>query len=127
MNIAISASSPQIDGGFDPRFGRCPYFILVDADSQEWQALKNPGFHSSGGAGTSAAQFIVRHGAHIAISERFGPHAYTALEAANIQMYQAADGSVESVLSKYLSHELEPVEARGQRAHPRRGSRRHRR
>lgn len=123
MRIAISALSPEMNGDFDPRFGRCRYFILVDADSQAWEAVKNPGFHSSGGAGTSAAHHIARKGVDVIISGRFGPHACTALQAADIQMYQAEGDSVSSVFNKFQDQDLRKVAGATHRGQHRTGRR----
>ncbi|MCS7366963.1 MAG: dinitrogenase iron-molybdenum cofactor biosynthesis protein, partial [archaeon YNP-WB-062] len=30
MKICVSATSNSLDAPVDPRFGRCPYFIIVD-------------------------------------------------------------------------------------------------
>jgi len=36
MKIAISASGPDKDSSVDERFGRCPYFMIVDTDEMEF-------------------------------------------------------------------------------------------
>jgi len=42
MKIAVSASSPELDSSVDPRFGRCPYFLIVDPETMEFEAVENP-------------------------------------------------------------------------------------
>jgi len=39
MRIAISATGPTLDAEVDPRFGRCQYFIIVDPETMEFEAL----------------------------------------------------------------------------------------
>jgi len=56
MKIVISAISPDLDSGIDPRFGRAAYFIAVDTNTSKWQAYPNPAAEALGGAGTQAAQ-----------------------------------------------------------------------
>jgi len=41
MKIAISATGPTLEDEVDPRFGRCPYFIIIDPDTMEFEALDN--------------------------------------------------------------------------------------
>jgi len=45
MKIAISATAPNLDAEVEPRFGRCQYFIIVDPQSIEFEALDNSSAH----------------------------------------------------------------------------------
>jgi predicted Fe-Mo cluster-binding NifX family protein len=87
MKVIITATSADIDAHVDARFGRASYFIVVDADSLEWQAIANPAIHASGGAGIQAAQFIADQGCDAVVSGEFGPNAYNALKTAGLPMY----------------------------------------
>jgi predicted Fe-Mo cluster-binding NifX family protein len=107
MKIAISAVEPIINAPFDARFGRCAYFIFVDAETHAWKASPNPALTSGGGAGTQAAQFIAGQGAQAVVSSSFGPNAYEALVAAGIKMYSARAGLVENIFEDFASGELE--------------------
>ncbi len=107
MRIAISAIKNTIEAQFSPRFGRCDFFILIDSETREWEAFSNPAISARGGAGPQAVQFITDKGAEVIISGRYGPSAFTALEAAGVQAYLAQDGSVNRVLDKFLAGELE--------------------
>ena len=49
MKIAISASGPDLSSAVDPRFGRCPYFLFVDPDSMDFEAIENPNISSASG------------------------------------------------------------------------------
>ena len=81
--------------------------ILVDSKTREWEAHPNPAVDARGGAGPQSVQFIVNLGAEIVISGRYGPSAFTALEAAGIKAYLAKDGTVTEVLDKFMVGELE--------------------
>ncbi|MBC8509582.1 MAG: NifB/NifX family molybdenum-iron cluster-binding protein [Chloroflexi bacterium] len=107
MKIAISANSNSIDSQFSPRFGRCDFFILIDSETREWEAYPNPAASTRGGAGPKAIQFIADKGAEVIISGRYGPSAFSALEAAGLQAYLAEDGAVNQVFDKFLAGELE--------------------
>ena len=110
MKIIITATGDQTNQPFNPRFGRCDYFILVDSETREWEALRNPAASASGGAGPQAVQFIADRGAKAAISGRYGPSAASALKAAGIKAYIAENGTVDEVLEKFLAGELESVD-----------------
>jgi predicted Fe-Mo cluster-binding NifX family protein len=111
MKIIITASSDKIEGQFNPRFGRADYFMLYDSDSQEWLALRNPAADAHGGAGPQAVQFIAGKNPDIVISGRYGPSAFTALDAAGIKAYIANAGTVSEVLGQFLDGQLNQVAA----------------
>jgi predicted Fe-Mo cluster-binding NifX family protein len=87
MKIALTTLSPEPEAEIDLRFGRGAYFLILDTDTQMWQAQENPGASASGGAGIRAAQFLSGQKVGAAISGDFGPHAYSALKKAGIPMY----------------------------------------
>jgi predicted Fe-Mo cluster-binding NifX family protein len=120
MKIIITTSSDNIDQPFNPRFGRAEYFILVDSETRAAQAFANPAASARGGAGPQAVQFIASHKPDAVISGRFGPNAFSALEAAGIKAYIASSGSVSKVLDQFLAGELtEAGEASGPGMHGR--------
>lgn len=86
MKIIVTATSPNLDSEVDPRFGRGAYFIRIDVETLEWEAMANPAVNASGGAGTQAAQFVAAQKAQVVISGDFGPNAYEALQVAGIEM-----------------------------------------
>ena len=41
MKICTSASVNSLDATVDPRFGRCPYFIIVDSETMKFETIPN--------------------------------------------------------------------------------------
>ena len=121
MKIVVTATSPNIDSEVDPRFGRGPYFLVVDPDTLEWQAHPNPGVGAPGGAGTLAAQFVANQHAEAVISGDFGPNAYGALQAAGVAMYLfGTNTTVREAIERFKAGQLEHVGApTGPGRHPR--------
>ena len=114
MNIAITATTENLDSTFDPRFGRAVSFVIVDPATEAWQAYPNPAVNASGGAGVQAAQFISQQGAQAAISGDFGPKAYSALAAAGVEMLLAPAGedlTARELLAHYRGGQLQQVSA----------------
>jgi len=110
VKITITASSPRLDSEFDPRFGRCAYFLLVNTETMQWEAFPNPGISASGGAGTQAAQFVAEQKAVAVISGDFGPNAYSALKTAGILMYLYKDsGNIQDIVKRFIAGELQQV------------------
>jgi hypothetical protein len=59
MKVAVSSSGKDLDSQIDPRFGRCAYFLIVDAQDMSLEVFTNENTALSGGAGISSAQFLV--------------------------------------------------------------------
>ena len=58
MKIAITTTGHSLDSVVDPRFGRCPYFLVVDTDTLGFEAVENPNIALGGGAGIQSAQLM---------------------------------------------------------------------
>lgn len=103
MKIAISATRPSLDAEVDPRFGRCRYFLIVDPDTMEFEAIENAGGMASGGAGIAGAQTVASKGVQAVLTGHCGPNAYQTLSAAGIQVITAASGKIKDVVEGYKS------------------------
>jgi predicted Fe-Mo cluster-binding NifX family protein len=111
MKLAITATQANPQAPYDPRFGRCAYFIIIDDGDRSWEALPNPAIDARGGAGTLAAQFVAKQGVEAVVSGKFGPNAFEALQAAGIRMFEARSGNPETLLDAYLAGQLQEVTA----------------
>lgn len=107
MKILLTTASTGLDAPIDPRFGRCAYLTVVDADTLECQSHANPGVNASGGAGTQTAQFTAAQQATAVISGNYGPNAFQVLHAAGIAMYLCAeDCTARQALAAYQAGRL---------------------
>jgi predicted Fe-Mo cluster-binding NifX family protein len=106
MRICVSASANSLDASVDPRFGRCPYFIIVDSETMQFEVVPNPALGAIGGAGIQAAQIIASKGAKVVITGNVGPNAFQALSAAGIKIITGVYGTVREVVEKYRRGEL---------------------
>lgn len=111
MKIVITANNNTIDAPFSSRFGRCAYFIVVDTETKAWQAFTNPAADAGGGAGPQAVQFIAEQGAEAIVSGRYGPNAFTALQAAGLRAFLGKGKTVKEVLDRFIAGELEEAHA----------------
>jgi len=117
MKIAISASNPDLSGPVDPRFGRCPYFILIDPETMKFEAVENPNISAPGGAGIQSAQFIADKGAKAVLTGSCGPNAFQTLQAAGVEVIVGVAGSVEGAVKQYKSGQLQPISQPNAPAH----------
>jgi len=101
MQIAVSAIAPGLDAEVDPRFGRCQYFIIVDPETMQFEAIENSSAMASGGAGISAAQMITGKGVEAVLTGNCGPNAYQVLSPAGIKVITGVSGKVQNAVQDY--------------------------
>jgi predicted Fe-Mo cluster-binding NifX family protein len=107
MKIAISSPSGEPESEFSGRFGRCQYFLLFDTDDASWKKVANPARDAQGGAGARVVQLLADHGVEAVISGRYGPTAFSALEAAGIKAYLAESGTPEDLVARLEGGDLQ--------------------
>jgi predicted Fe-Mo cluster-binding NifX family protein len=110
MKIAISASGPDLEALVDPRFGRAPYFLIVDMDNMEFEAVPNQeGMQASQGAGIQTAALVASHQPAAVLTGNCGPKAFQTLQAAGIQVIVGLEGSVREAVQNYRAGKLKPA------------------
>lgn len=118
MKLAISSQDGEYNTPFSARFGRCNYFIFFDTETGDWEAKSNPAAAARGGAGAQVVQFLADNRVEATISGRYGPTAFSALDAAGIQAFVADGGTPAELLDKFLANKLQRVNtATGQELH----------
>ncbi len=118
MKIVITSSANNLEGDMDPRFGRCEYFIVVDTDSMDFEAIPNPAVTAPGGAGIQAAQFITEMKVDAVISGNYGPNAYGVLSAAAMDLYRVQTTmTIKDAVAQFNAGELEKVGQPTSRSH----------
>jgi predicted Fe-Mo cluster-binding NifX family protein len=111
MKVAVAASGDNLDAQTDPRFGRCPYFLVVDTDTMSFEAVQNSAAIQGSGAGIAAVQLVADTGADAVIAANVGPNAFTALSAGGLKVYGFAGGTVREAVSALLAGQLEETAA----------------
>ena len=117
MKICITAVSDSLDAKIDPRFGRCPYFVIVDSETMEFEAVSNVAAGSMHGAGIQAAQTAASKGVKVVLTGHVGPNAFQALSAAGIRVVTGAFGNLREVVEKYKRGELKETGSPTVRGH----------
>lgn len=107
MKIAVSATAPTLDAEVDPRFGRCQYFIIVDPETMEFEAMDNSSAMAAGGAGISTAQVVANKGVGVVLTGNCGPNAYQTLSAAGVQVISGVVGIVRDAVEAYKAGRLQ--------------------
>jgi predicted Fe-Mo cluster-binding NifX family protein len=110
MKIAITAGEPALDGNLDPRFGRCAYFLIVDPDTLEFEAVENPNIARGGGAGIQSAQLMASKDVKFVLTGNCGPNAHETLTAAGIGVIAGCSGSVRNAVEQFKAGQLRPAD-----------------
>ena len=101
MKIAITATGPDLDSGIDPKFGRAAYFLVIDPESGEFEALQNPNIVLGGGAGIQSAQLMAEKGVQTVLTGNCGPNAFRTFAAVGIEVVTGMSGSVREALEQF--------------------------
>ena len=112
MKIAIASSGKKLDSRVDPRFGRCPYYLIVDSQSDELEVMENKAGQAFRGAGISAAQVVTSKGVKAVMAGNFGPNAFNVLSGAGIKIFFAVGITVGEALKKFKENKLQEVKER---------------
>jgi len=117
MLIAVSSSGQDLNSQIDPRFGRCQYFVFVDPDSMEFEAVENSNISAASGAGIQSAQMVADRGAEVVITGNCGPNAFQTLSAAGVQVITGVSGTVNDAVQALKSGQLQPISNANVSAH----------
>jgi predicted Fe-Mo cluster-binding NifX family protein len=110
MKICVTAQGYNLDAQVDPRFGRCEYFLIVDPETLQYEAIRNPNIEASGGAGIQSGQIMAERQVKAVVTGNVGPNAFQTLNAAGISIMTGASGKVRQAIEKYKKGELKPTQ-----------------
>ncbi|OGC41848.1 dinitrogenase iron-molybdenum cofactor biosynthesis protein [candidate division WOR-3 bacterium RBG_13_43_14] len=106
MKICITARGQDMNSEIDPRFGRCEYFLIIDTETLDLEAVPNPNINSSGGAGIQSGQLIASKDVKKVLTGNVGPNAFQTLQAAGIEVITGVSGNIKQAVEKLNRGEL---------------------
>ena len=106
MKICVTSQGNNLDSLVDPRFGRCPYFIIIDPQTLEYEAVENPNAAAGGGAGIQSGQLVAGKDVKVVLTGNIGPNAFQTLNAAGIEIISGVSGVIKQAIEKYKKGEL---------------------
>lgn len=107
MKLAICAQGEGLEAPVDRRFGRCPYFVIVKAETGELlESLPNTAMDAAGGAGPQSARRLSQEGIEAVVVGHVGPNAAAALKAAGIAVYGGITGTVQQTWQQFHEGKL---------------------
>ena len=113
MKIAISSTGKGFNSDVDSRFGRCPFYIIIEIENKKIKnekTIENPAMMQPGGAGIAAAQLIGNEKVEAVITGNMGPNAFSVLQQLGIDVYQGT-GIIKDVVQQFIDGKLTKINA----------------
>jgi predicted Fe-Mo cluster-binding NifX family protein len=107
LKIAVSADSPDLNAKVGSRFGTSKYFIIVDRDTMDFEAVANPGASTYQGSGVQAVVLVISKKVDAVLTGYCSPTAIGHLTANGIQVLAGVVGTVGEVVQMYKKGKLQ--------------------
>jgi len=107
MKIAIPTQGHGLDCDVNEHFGRAERFLLVDLPGRSFHVWENPYKDGRGGVGVKVASALMKERAELVFVGSLGPPAEEVLDQAGGKVLRDCQGSIDSLLSRFESGELE--------------------
>jgi len=113
MKVAFCVKEPHPDTQSDERFGRCPFYAVVDTESSTITFLPNAAAGENG-AGVKAARALIKEGVDCVVVSSIGPKAFEILEKAGIAVYSGSEADLPALIEGFNSSRFAKLEEANQ-------------
>jgi predicted Fe-Mo cluster-binding NifX family protein/NAD-dependent dihydropyrimidine dehydrogenase PreA subunit len=117
MIVAVTSTGPTLDDQVEARFGRCLYFLIVDIDSMQVEAVQNPNLALGGGAGIQSAQMMAEKGVHSVLTGNCGPNAFSVFGQAGVEVIVGVTGRVRDAVERFTAGAFSSARAANVQSH----------
>ncbi len=107
MKIAVSADGPDLNAKVGFRFGTSKYFIIIDQDTMDFEAIANPGASTYQGSGVQAVVLVISKKIDTVLTGYCSPIAISHLTVNGIQVLSGVKGTVGEVARMYKKGKLQ--------------------
>ena len=108
--IAISCARGSLEAPVEGLFGRARFFILVDPETLEWEALDNlTNLSSLQQVGVMTAKNLVIKHVQTVLTGKCGSKAFGELTASGVQVILDTQGTVRQALEKFMRGDFIPA------------------
>lgn len=104
MKLCITASGKSIDANIDTRFGRAPWFLIVDTDTGTIiEAVENSAVAQGQGAGVAATRLVSDKNVDAVLTGTVGPNAIQVFQETEVRLFEGASSqdTVQQALAKF--------------------------
>lgn len=111
MKVAIPVNEKKQNSSVSASFGRAPYFMFYNTQTQEVSFIENSAARKQGGAGIKAAQILVDMSTDVLLTTECGENAAEVLRAAEIKVYIAINNTIQENIKEMEAGKLSPMVA----------------
>ena len=104
MKICVSSTGNSMEAQLDPRFGRCLYFVIVDPETMQFEAVPNVASGTTAGRHSSSSN-NGRQKVQVVITVMSDLTPFK-LSTAGIEIITGASGTVKAVIEQHKRGEL---------------------
>ena len=109
MLIAITSEGLAPSSLVAEKFGKTPFIIIYDTDTNTFESLRNPYAILFGGAGIQTAQFIIGKNVAAVITIDISLNPLRLLKSANVEVYSCFKTQVKEVVKEFVEGKLSIV------------------
>lgn len=108
MKLAIALKENNYNSSVDERFGRAPFFIIIDSDTKEFEIIENEAKDEATGAGLKAIKNLLKYEIDIIIAGEIGPKAGELIYDLEIPTFKFKDlEKVDEIVEAFNKNSLE--------------------
>lgn len=108
MKLAIALKENDYNSSVDERFGRAPFFIIIDSDTKEFEIIENEAKDEATGAGLKAVKNLLKHEIDVIIAGEIGPKAGELIYDLEIPTFKFKDlEKVDEIVNAFNENTLE--------------------
>lgn len=108
MKLAIALKENDYNSFVDERFGRAPFFIIIDSDTKEFEIIENEAKDEATGAGLKAVKNLLKHEIDVIIAGEIGPKAGELIYDLEIPTFKFKDlEKVDEIVKAFNENTLE--------------------
>ena len=108
MKLAIALKENNYNSSVDERFGRAPFFIIIDSDTKEFEIIENEAKDEATGAGLKAVKNLLKYEIDIIIAGEIGPKAGELIYDLEIPTFKFKDlEKVDEIVNAFNENTLE--------------------
>ena len=106
MKVAVTSTGSTLEDHVEARFGRSPYFLIVDTETMDCQAMGNPNAALGGGAGIQSARMMADKGVGHVLTGHCGPNAFRVFGQVGVSVIVGVTGCVREAVERFKAGEF---------------------